>query len=211
MQLVKGVYFPDADSWMADEWRTGRTQFDALDAALVHLTRTRTAVNAGAHVGLFTRQLAEIFDQVYAFEPTLDTYLCLRENMKDCPNVTCLNMALGEFEGTAGIGQDTKHDGNTGGNFIIPGGTECIVKKLDQFELYDVDMLLCDVEGSEYSLLRGATETINRCSPVIVCEEKGRLMERQGVPPDAVRKYLATLGYVQAGRSRRDFIYTRST
>ena len=210
MKLVKDTWFPDSDKHMASEYLNGRCQFDTQDLALTFCTKTRTVINGGAHVGLWARRYAEVFDTVLAFEPCVDTYDCLVENVRNCMNVEPICKGLGAENGLAGIAQDARWEGNTGGNYLVRGGTDCIITTVDSFDLYDLDLISYDVEGFELQALQGAEKTIQRCSPVIVCEEKSRLMQRQGNSPDSVRKYLGTLGYVRAAQSRHDFVYVRS-
>ena len=207
MKLVKDMYFPDSDEWMANEYATGKTTYETVNKALSFLTKTRTCVTAGAHVGVYVRKFAEIFDRVIAFEPSEKTFECLHENTKHLFNVFALNAGLSNRTGAAGLSQDTSHEGNTGGVFVTADGEDCILQVLDSHQMEDVDLIFLDAEGHELKILQGAIETIKKCKPVIVAEEKARLMERQGVKPNDVVEFLGKLGYKRADRRCKDFVY----
>lgn len=209
MQLANGVYFPDSDIHMRDQHLAGKTQHDTLLKALTFCTKTRTVLNAGAHVGIWAARYAEIFDEVIAMEPCLDTYECLVQNTKSFPNVRTIPAGLSNFIGTAGMQQDARHAGNTGGNYLVEGGQGCTITTVDSLAITDLDLLSFDLEGHEHQALQGAAETIKKCWPVILCEEKGKLMARQGNAPESVFKYLSGLGYRRAAQIRRDFIYVK--
>ncbi len=62
------------------------------------------ALDVGAHVGYFTRQLAELTGpagRVIAFEPHPATHQALKRNTADLPNVTALQIAAAEAAGSA--------------------------------------------------------------------------------------------------------------
>lgn len=213
MKLVNDLWFPSDDIHMAKEYLDGHTQLDTLDMALTFCTKTRIAVDAGAHIGLFSLHMAQVFDQVLAFEPNPPTVECLRENTKNRPNILVYQLALSNCIRPIGIKLDEKHEGNTGGAYVDFSGETGYTThtvELDHYDLPVLDLFKADVEGGELHALQGAVKTIDRCSPVILVEEKHRLMARQGVKADGVSKFLASLGYVQARRSRRDFVYVRS-
>jgi len=59
-------------------------------------------VEAGAHIGRDTVRMSSLWPQaeMYAFEPVPYLYEQLLERTKDCPNVTCYNIALSDHIGT---------------------------------------------------------------------------------------------------------------
>lgn len=67
-----------------------------------------------------------------------------------------------------------------------------------------------DVEGFEFQALKGAKDTIARCSPLIVLELKG-LGQRYGYADAEVEAWLTELGYERTGVAHRDVIYQRKS
>ena len=195
-----GWAFPAVDRLMAAELtRVGTYQQSHLDAALRWVTQHGTAIDGGAHVGTWSRQLALVFRQVIAFEPAADTFACLVENMHDqaAHNVTCHQAALGAHPGFVHMTMTAKDvaRGNTGGRLVVHGGGDVPVVTLDSLALGDVGFVKLDVEGSEPMAILGATETLQRCRPVVLVEDKGHWVTHYGLPTSAVRDLLTAQSY----------------
>lgn len=178
-------------------------QIDHLELALKQCSRRRLAVDGGAHIGTWTCALADQFLEVMAFEPAADTYACLVENTGGKANVLQFRHALGAEKGRATVVDDPTRQGNTGSRYLRPGGDVTVVP-LDDYGLHNLDFLKLDVEGSELAALRGATETIQRCRPVVMIEVKKL---RRGHDPLAAVQYLVGLGYREVARAKNDRVY----
>jgi FkbM family methyltransferase len=127
-------------------------------------------IDAGANVGFFSVFAAHTYPDatIYAFEPAPETYEALKENAKYYPNIKTFNFALGdENVATSIIIGD-----HSGTNFIGSGGEPVLMKTLDSFTAVNtwesVDFIKMDTEGYEGNIIKGATETIKRWSPIIV-------------------------------------------
>lgn len=194
-----GWAFPDADRLMAAEMTPdGRYQQAHLEAALRWVAQHGTAIDGGAHVGTWSRQLALVFRQVIAFEPAPDTFACLVENMTahGGRNVTCYEAALGAHPGRVRMALDVKNAerGNTGARHTVEGD-DVAMMPLDSLGLNDVGFLKLDVEGSEPMALMGARDTLARCRPVVLVEDKGHWVTHYGLPKTAVRDILTAQRY----------------
>jgi FkbM family methyltransferase len=165
---------------------------ELVDAVLPHAHERRTVVQAGGNVGVMPAMLAEHFDHVVTFEPDPDNYACLLQNVPET-NVSIYQYALGAASAT---NMNMVHvSDNCGQSYIaaVPGNIGML--RLDEMDLKDVDLIILDVEGYELEALKGATDTIARCKPVIVVEENG-LCERYGVNKGAALDWLADVhGY----------------
>ena len=72
------------------------------------------------------------------------------------------------------------------------------MKKLDDLNISDFDILLADVEGKEYELLKGAKNKIIKCKPIIIVEiwnNNKRNLERMQTTKDEIINYIINLGY----------------
>lgn len=58
-----------------------------------------------------------------------------------------------------------------------------------------VDLIKADVEGGELAIFEGATETLHRWRPRILCEIEARHLDRYGKDPADVVGFLTALGY----------------
>ena len=131
----------------------------------------RTAIDVGANVGLWSRDLCASFENVIAFEPVQDFRDCLTKNVV-AKNFDVRSVALGNVATRATMNIT---EGNTGHSHIDPasfgqGETEVIL--LDSLNLTNIDYIKVDCEGFEYRVLQGAEQTIKRNRPVVVVEQK---------------------------------------
>lgn len=146
-------------------------QYQVRDRSLKYVKQTRTALDIGANVGLWSRSLVTQFSRVIAFEPVHMFRECLVKNVISS-NLEIQTVALGDQNTTATMNLTP---GNTGHTHIDPNsigsGTTTVVR-LDDLHITDIDYIKIDCEGFEYRVLQGAKDTILRWRPVIVVEQK---------------------------------------
>jgi FkbM family methyltransferase len=111
---------------------------------------------------------------------------CLIKNVTKT-NLVIRNEALGNQNTTCDM---IITEGNTGHTHVDPQslghGTTPIIT-LDSLELPVVNYIKLDCEGFEYRVLQGAEQTLQRCRPIVVVEQK---------PHDAYKKEYAQLAAV---------------
>jgi hypothetical protein len=89
MKQVGGVWLPDHEehliAWMRNrnEVVDGKLtyQHHKLQEAMKWVRNWRTAVDVGAHCGLWSMHLAKRFKQLHAFEPVADHRECFAKNV----------------------------------------------------------------------------------------------------------------------------------
>lgn len=205
----QGIYLPEGErhlqGWMdrAGEIVDGRGtyQIKKLRAALSHCSRFRVAIDIGAHVGMWTMQLAKAFAHVHAFEPVREHRECFALNV-DALNVTLHPFALGDAD--ASVAMHTS--AGSSGDSWVDGTGDVEMTTLDAFELEDVDLIKADTEGYELFALRGAQQTIARSRPVIIVEQKPGRAEKYGVARTEAVAYLERAGYTLAQAMSGDYI-----
>lgn len=215
MLIHQGIYLPDGEDhltgWMdkAGEIVDGRGsyQIKKLRAAISYCAQFRTAVDVGAHAGMWSMQLAKSFARVESFEPVAAHRECFIANVpnaeKDAMQSVYLHAcALGNHEGMIAI----KTESTSSGDSRVNGDGDIPLHRLDSFDLQDVDFIKLDCEGYELYALRGAEETIKRCMPVIIVEQKPGHAQRYGLDETGAVDYLKTLGYRLAKEMAGDFI-----
>lgn len=211
MKTVAGGWaFPDADQFMVDELAAdGTYQGSHFDAAMQYVTDLSLALDGGAHVGTWARLMSPRFARVVAVEPSPDTFEALQANLATfgCVNVEPRNIALGAAAGWVSMVLDDKQAArkNTGGRFVQPDGAIPMLT-IDALELPSLGFLKLDVEGSEFVALMGARQTIARCRPIILFEDKG-LWVKFGVERFGPHKLLSSLGYRQFQKTGCDLIW----
>lgn len=220
MILHQGIWLPDGEThltaWMdkAGEWVDGKGtyQIKKLRAALARCRSFRTAVDVGAHVGMWSMQLAKRFQRVEAFEPVAAHRECFLRNLVAphdqehddgwMPGVSLHACALGDHEGHVRIdtAPTSSGDSKVGGDGDIP------LCRLDSFNLKDVDFIKLDCEGYEYFALKGGEETIKRDRPTIIVEQKPGRGQQFGLTETAAVDWLESLGYHRSEVLAGDYI-----
>lgn len=175
-------------------------QLYAVMSSLNYVRNFRHAVDVGAHVGLWSHVLSHLFDKVSAFEPVPYHAECFDANIPATlyPNVSLARCALGDFHlndvamalkapWSLKARVQTKHDDQ------LPS-VKVDVWKLDEFKLKDVDFIKLDCEGYEYFAVKGGEETIRRCKPFVVVEQKPLNTVRYGEGDTAAVELLTSWG-----------------
>jgi len=172
-----------------------------LSNAIKFCKNRRTAVDVGAHYGIMSYNIAQLFKSVHAFEVRPDVYSCLDKNVE---NLSMRNVITYPY----GLGFETKRVGlnikptKTFSTYVNENGNETEVRPLDELNLQEVDFIKMDAEGYEPLVVQGAMDTIKRCKPVIMYECKGH-EERFGYKQNSVLEILKSLGYRTLGRLDR--------
>ncbi len=183
VELTKSRYgpmlYPIKDKYVGGSLREyGQFCIGELDLFTRFISPGAVVLDIGANIGAHTVPLAQLVGPggvVVAFEPqpVLHQILCANVVLNSIPNVLSYAMALGDCEGEClipvldysqpnnfgGIGMDMVEEGDT-----VPLGM------LDGFQLERVDFIKLDVEGFESKVLEGATNTIERCRPIMYIE-----------------------------------------
>lgn len=194
MQKVKNTWLPDGDNWFPSQLDEGGCfERGNLEAALKYVQHFGVAVDGGAHVGTWAREMAKVFREVHAFEPHPDNFECLVMNA----DVTCYPYGLSDRDEEVSLGV-----GNNTGCHFVKAGSGTKLKRLP--ELPGLDFLKLDIEGYEWFALKGAEEQILRYRPVILIEEKSL---PHAVAWPKARTLLESWGYEEADRIRRDVIF----
>ena len=175
-----------------------RRELANLDQVLT-LVKGRTAVvQAGACLGVFPDYLSKMFATVYTFEPGADLFPMMTLNAP-AENILRFQAALGSRRGLVGTsrkrrdGKPNEHEGIT---HVIPSGVVPTLL-LDDLALPVLDLLYLDVEGGEFSALRGSAETLWRCRPV-VCVEINKNLQYVGIKESEIVGFLESHGYRHA-------------
>lgn len=129
------------------------------------------ALDIGANIGLWSRDLCEQFDHVIAIEPVMQFRECLIKNIQ-FDNLEIRGYALGNEDTTIDmviVEGNTGHshvDQDTKGNGSIP------MFRLDSLEFDRIDYVKIDCEGYEEIILQGAEQTFKKHKPIVVVEQK---------------------------------------
>jgi FkbM family methyltransferase len=135
--------------------------------------KDKLVLDIGANIGVIAQALAYAGFTVEAFEPQPEVFELLTANFKGKAH----NVAVGEARGVTIMPKLIYSERfNFGGvscetTSRSRGGIEIPVEKIDDYKFDNVGLMKIDVEGFEERVLRGAVETINRCSPILYLED----------------------------------------
>lgn len=213
MKRLDVWYVPDRDvhfkPWMKrhQQWRDGRLcyQLHKYEPAIQSVRRRRLAVDVGAHVGFLSYWMAQDFMEVHAFEPLPSHWECWRANMPKREGLTLHQEALGATAGTMTLIEGIDNSGATRIE-MQPGS--CPVVTLDAFAFPVLDFLKIDCEGFEAFVIEGAVETLQRCRPAVLVEQKRKCGHRYGRKDDEAVTLLESLGAERVWVSGGDHLLT---
>lgn len=220
MHEINGLAFPFQDYF--DRFGENILGFGktAREETLKHVTNFRNAVDIGAHVGISVHHWAPLFEHVYAFEPMVDHYDCLVKNTAKFNNVECFNNAMSnESCMLKGAYRSMKNSGSfqlVDEEFLANNNKNAKIynipsKRLDEFNLENVDMIKIDVEGWEFEVLKGAEQTIRCCKPILMVEythgggKENKSMHTYDI--EEYRSFIKSLDYVEICEAGGDTIY----
>ena len=196
-----GFYTKGKKTWLwplddkgAWDWMCMEPHLPSL--VMRHVKQKRTCIIAGAHAGFYTKQYADHFNKVMAFEPEARNFACLVDNVEE-PNVIKLQVSLSNKNGQHSL--QSADSTNSGGYFVV-SGKDCVSVELDHVVPMEVDLIHLDVEGHELEVLEGAQSIIEQYNPTIVVEHtypKYHLVEQ----------FLRDFGYKPAEVLRFDTIF----
>lgn len=228
MKQSGGWWFTDEEAHFPDWLQKNGIKMDGrlayqgkkLLASLEYCRSFGTAVDIGGHVGTFSFYLAQRFKAVHAFEPVAQFRECFMRNVATrrelpgmmsktefvpLPNVTLHPFALGAAPAMVGM-----HivPADTGGTYVSGAG-DVEMRTLDSFDLQEVGYVKIDAEGFEDKIISGARETLLRCKPCVMVEnKKHKLSANFGIAGTPAVDLLKSMGYTLRREMSGDFMMT---
>ena len=168
-------------------------------------------LDAGANVGYISAVAASLAGEsgeVHGFEPLPECFARLERLRELNPGYRLFfnNVALGSQNGTLPIAYDPNGDSRNA--TLVPGKRAAVtrevpVRRLDEYigaavsSPERIKVIKIDVEGFEYSVLRGLEKFLSgtSCRPSIVCEIKPWDLGTLGVTADEFDSYTSGFGY----------------
>ena len=205
MKKIKSYFIPKED----ENYEFYFSKFDHYqeaqrNRALAQVHDWNLAIDIGANIGLWSRELTNFFHKTICFEPNTNCIKFLKKNII-IEKAIIYNYALGLKNEEKELFTPNNVGASSFINKIIkghnPDGSEIYnkfpqrtkkqlvkVKKLDEFNFNEIDFIKIDVQGYEYEVLKGAKKTLELNSPIICLEE---------VYPENSRaiKFLESLNY----------------
>lgn len=207
----QGMWLPDGEKHFP-EWMNrsgeivdgrGTYQIKKWRACVPFIKDWSRAVDVGAHVGFWAMQMAKRFEYVYCFEPMEQFRACIFENLYGLGNYCVHPIALGAGEGRVSLAYDLADSGGT----HVTAGDDVELKTLDSFGFESVGFLKIDCEGYEVEVLKGAAQTLERCKPCVIVEQKPHKLEPNfGIKGTPAVELLLAMGAKQRAVLSGDYI-----
>lgn len=132
----------------------------------------------GSHIGALVVPVSRGVEHVTAIEANPDTFELLDLNLKlnGCGNVQALHLAAGDRDGEIEFLQATSNSGGSKRMPLVrrrmyfydrPQVTRVRCARLDDVLPGDYDVILMDIEGSEYFALQGMTRLVSRARHLV--------------------------------------------
>lgn len=208
----RGLWLPEGEThlqgWMdkVNHLVDGKPtyQYHKLERALGEVQPFRVAVDIGAHAGLWSMHLTQRFKTVLAFEPVEAHRRCFERNVAG--HFVLYPMCLGERRGRVDIQTNPTSSGDT----YPVAGDACPLEVFDDLypAIADVDFVKVDCEGYELYALRGMRETLLRCRPVVIVEQKPGRASKYGLAETEAVTWLEALGMRLVAKMSGDYLLT---
>jgi len=150
-------------------------------------------MDIGANLGYFSTVMARCVGNaghVFSFEPVPLTYrqLCIAREFNHLDQITPLNLALGDANGTAQLHFDASMMGSASMHTHMsaqqPLSANVEIRRLDDLwklgRVTEPDLIKIDVEGHEFATFDGARELLTKARPQIVFEYNRPAAEAAG-------------------------------
>ena len=167
------------------------------------------AIDVGAHVGAFSRELlgSGLYGQVIAFEPNPVNLIELDALAATQPFLTVVKKALGDIDSAA----DFHHDENTATGSLLAYGSKYQSKgvtrqlrvpvvSLDSYlshnpERAPVALIKIDTQGHDLAVIRGASGTLATDRPCVIAELMCLPMYKGQSTPEEIFESMRSRGY----------------
>ncbi len=207
-----GWYFPDYDTHFAEmldkniaKGNLPVYQQPVRKRSFTYLKNNNFAIDVGANVGLWTKDMSEEFTFVWAIEPVEDFRQCLQKNIFN-NNVDIKPFALGAENTVIDMIITEENTGHSHVDIDSLGKGTIPMHRLDDLNIPPLDYIKIDCEGYELNVLKGAEQTIKKHKPIIVIEQKFHKDVGHVDDGEAVT-LLRSFGARQLDKVRNDLIF----
>ena len=186
-----------------------------LEKFLLEINTGDVVYDVGAHLGLYTIFLAKKVGpsgRVIAFEPDKDMVSHLEKSIKanDVSNVLVVKKALGEMNGVGNL-----YEGETIGNTSLVKTYEKVINQEEVEIISGDDFALennlpipkfakIDIEGYEFSALKGLAKTLSHPDCKILCCEVHPGILPAGITEDAIVELIKSFGFLNIDTRERE-------
>tara|TARA_B100000214_G_C23744542_1_gene524854 strand:+ start:51 stop:677 length:627 start_codon:yes stop_codon:yes gene_type:complete len=176
-------HIPEWDNHFKDVLINGEYQKKQRDLALSYVKNYNLAIDIGANIGFWSRDLCDKFKKVWAFEPSIKNCEYFRKNMiKNNYQLEQIGLSDKQAENkelyiTSDNCGDMRLEKSD--NAILDSYVD--LKKLDDYvnEFEEVDFIKIDTQEHELQIINGGKKFLDKFNPVLCIEMPRRTMQEQ--------------------------------
>jgi len=160
------------------------------------LKKKRRFIDIGANVGFYSYYYSSIFQNIEAFEPI--AHITQHLSQAKFKNITIYNEALSNLAGKMPYnipivnGEQLVSRASLENMDAECETKEVQVKRLDDFDFGDIDLIKIDVEGHEEKVILGASVSIKKHKPILIVEIEQRHIQKD---INLIFELIINLGY----------------
>lgn len=214
MKKINSWYLPDKEKHFLNYFReidSNEYQKPQRDKSLSYIENCRIAIDIGANVGFWARDLCKIFKKVILFEPHFQNVECLKKNLEEFKNFKIEECGLSNYKGSgelfydeSGLGNSTLYkDTKLNKKLMIN------VMKLDDFYLNEIDYIKIDVQYHELEVIKGAINTLKNNNPVL-CIESARRTKEEIIYVNKFLEILKKFNYEIVGKKGKEIFLKKN-
>ena len=170
MKFRHNWYFPDTEKHFIKYFDVNKDtneyqQIQRLNS-FSYVKNFRNAMDVGANIGLWAKDICKKFQRAYLFEPHEKNVEYLKKNLENCKNYEIYKCALSNKNDLLDL---HVYPEGLGGNTISPppNSSSDITEKvqanvLDSYNFKNVDYIKIDVQFHELEVLEGSLETLKK-------------------------------------------------
>lgn len=211
LKLEDGInlmyHMPDRRSAAFDLLSFKSYEKEELDILLDIIEPNMVVFDIGANIGWHSINIAKAYEsiKVYAFEPILETFNVLKENIiiNHLENVQLFNIGLANTSEAQVFYYDMHASAFTSSSNNLKSEDihkiTANVEKMDEFifnnKINRLDFIKCDVEGSELHILQGGSKHIEKFLPMVMVEMVRKWTANFHYHPNQIINFFSDLGY----------------
>jgi FkbM family methyltransferase len=183
-----------------------------FEPVMSDIKAAKVILDIGANIGSTAMYFSKVNNsaKIFAFEPHPHTFKRASENLNrnQFRNINLVNLGLGNKKETLQLFE--VNEKNPGMNRILQGNESfphvtIEVDTLDNFsranEVTTIGFIKIDVEGFEYNVIEGGTETLKKDLPTLFIELDDSNLRENGRSAKELMQLLKTIGYGSVSRS----------
>jgi|TARA_Y100001963_G_C6791737_1_gene455858 FkbM family methyltransferase len=158
-----------------------------------YISKDKNVIDIGAAVGMYSFFFSQCGKHVYSFEAVPPVFKQLQITCEKTDNISAYNLAVSNHSGRSSFFVDDKRLSNSSFQNLVDGQEiEVDVVTVDSMDFKNVGFIKIDTEGTEFEVIEGAKQTIERDRPNCMVEVYGKFAK---YPPEEIFSFFFDRDY----------------